>query len=64
MSFVKVLQNYVKNDWLKFGNDWLTRSGDFCAATSKTFFREKRVQRFEYNLQEYKNFILQLTSSH
>ena len=29
MSIVRVLQNYVKNNWLKFGNDWLSRSGDF-----------------------------------
>ena len=29
MSIVQVLQNYVKNNLLKFGNDWLSRFGDF-----------------------------------
>ena len=29
MSIVQVLQNYFKNNWLKFGNDWFRRSGDF-----------------------------------
>ena len=29
MSIVQVLPNYVKNNWLKFGNDELSRSGDF-----------------------------------
>ena len=41
MSIVQVLQNYIKNNWLKFGNDWLTRSGDFLRTDFENVFSRK-----------------------
>ena len=41
MSIVQVLQNYIKNNWLKFVKDWLSRSGDFLRTDFETVFSRK-----------------------
>ena len=46
MSIVQVLQNYAKNNWLKFGNDWLivSRSGDFLRTDFEIVYFDIRGQ--------------------